>query len=536
MKKFWLFFLFFNLFFAPQIYPQEEAVVSIDRRLESGELEQAKILLEKKFSPESLHYEFLLAKIRFYQGEYLLAKEKLGEMVKKQPDDKNLQEIYQFYNAVYEKNKDFQEYASEHFRLRLKPEDEILKDYTLENLEKIYARLGKEFNYYPKEKILVEIHNTKDSFLTASTLNEKEVNTSGAIGICKFNRLMIISPRLLAYGYRWLDSLSHEYVHYLVNRLTLYHCPLWLHEGIARYFDRKWLDKPVDYLSPPYENLLANAYKENKLISFARMSPSLVKLNSQEEVSLAFAQVANTVDYLIRSYGQEKLLSLLNELKTNKNEDISFNTVYGLNQGKIEKTWQESLKGKEMKTYPGVSIEKIKFVRQGISPDELEEEVITSFVGTDLRGHIRLGDKFRLRGKYETALAEYEEALEKEPHNPVILNKIAKVYLALNRKEEAEKKLLNAIKTNPDYGAGYFNLANLYLEVFTSSGKKYKEAEENYQEYIQINPFDPYLHKNLGILYYKSGENAKAKKEFLITKKLLPYDLEIESILNRLGK
>jgi len=522
MKKFFLFFLVGFLLFTGKIYTQEKVSTSIERLLESGEIGQVKELIEKKFSPRSLHYEFLLAKVYFYQGDYFKAKEKLGQVLERQPQDKNLQEIYQFYSEIYEKNKDFQEFESEHFRLRLKPEDEILKDYALEGLEKIHQKLGKEFNYYPEEKILVEIHSTKDSFLVSSTLSEKEVDASGAIGICKFNRLMIVSPRLLAYGYRWLDSLSHEYVHYLVNHLTLYHCPLWLHEGIAKYFDRKWLDKELSYLLPSYEHLLVNAYKENKLISFARMSPSLVKLSSQEEVSLAFAEVVNAVDYLIRNYSEEKLLGLLNELRATENEDLAFHMVYGLNQERIEKNWQDSLKETEMRTYPGVSIEKIEFSLA----DEIDE-----FVGVDLRGHIRLGDKFRLRGKYEAALSQYEEALKKEPHNPLILNKIAKVYLSLNKKEEAEKKLLNAIETNPNYGASYFHLANLYL-----SEKKYKEAEENYQEYLQINPFDPYLHKNLGFLYLESNETLKAKKEFLIAKKLLPSDLEIESMLNWLEK
>ena len=31
---------------------------------------------------------------------------------------------------------------------------------------------------------------------------------------------MIISPRALSFGYRWLDSLSHEYQHYAIVGLT----------------------------------------------------------------------------------------------------------------------------------------------------------------------------------------------------------------------------------------------------------------------------------------------------------------------------
>ena len=27
---------------------------------------------------------------------------------------------------------------------------------------------------------------------------------------------MIISPRALSFGYRWVDSLSHEYLHYAI--------------------------------------------------------------------------------------------------------------------------------------------------------------------------------------------------------------------------------------------------------------------------------------------------------------------------------
>ncbi len=520
MKKFFLLLVVSCSLFIGRSYALEETI-NIDRLLESGEINQAKELIEKKFSPGSAHYNFLLAKIHFYQGDYLSAKEKLGQVLQLEAQEKTLKGLYEFYRKVYEKNKDFQEYESEHFRLRLKTEDGILKDSALEGLEKIYQKIGKEFNHFPKEKILVEIYESKENFLLASTLSEKEVDTSGAIGICKFNRLMIVSPRLLAFGYRWLDSLSHEYVHYLVNRITLYNCPLWLHEGVAKYFDRKWLDKEPSYFTAPCEHLLADAYLNKKLISFSRMSPSLVRLDSQEEVSLAFAQVANTVDYLNRNYGREKLINLLQELKNSENYDSAFLKIYGLNQEKIEKNWQKNLSQSKLETYPGVSIDKVKWQ----SADEIEE-----FVGADLRGHIRLGDKFRLRGRYESALFQYGEALKKEPNNPVILNKIAKTYLSLNKPEEAEKNFLKAIATNPNYGTSYFNLGNLYLNQ-----KKYKSAEENYQEYLQINPFNPYLHKNLGLAYYGLKEIEKAKNEWLITKKLLPDDLEIQSMLNLLS-
>jgi len=538
MKK-WFLFLNLTILLAGQVYALEKVEKGLkenfERLLEAGEISQAKELVEKIFTEDKNNsfYYLLCGKIYFYQGEYLQARDCIVKSLEMTPSPleahqlESRRKLYEFYDSVYKTNKDFQEFVSEHFRLRVKSSDIILKDYALEALEKIYQGAGKEFGVEQLQyQILVEIYPSEEDFLLASTLTKKEVETSGAIGICKFNRIMIVSPRLLLFGYRWLNTLAHEYIHYLVNRISLYNCPLWLHEGIAKYFEKKITLSYTNNvcLTPVYQHLLANAREEGKLISFARMSPSLVKLDSQEEVSLAFAQVANTVDYLVRTYSKEKLISLLDEFKKIENQETAFLKVYGLSPEQIEKKWQNSLEKTDLRTYPGVSLEKIKFQTEQIQIDEVEE-----YVGTDVRGHIRLGDKFRLRNRYDTALAEYEEALKKEPNNPLILNKIAKTYVHLSNLSKAEENFKKAILTNPDYGASYFNLGELYLNQ-----GKYEDAKIQYKEYLQINPFNPYLHKNLGLVYFYLKDNLEAEKEWQIAKIFLPEDYEIHSWLNQL--
>ena len=49
-------------------------------------------------------------------------------------------------------------------------------------------------------------------------LTEEEIKTSGTIALCKYNRLMITSPRDLVYGYGWADTVAHELIHLLINR------------------------------------------------------------------------------------------------------------------------------------------------------------------------------------------------------------------------------------------------------------------------------------------------------------------------------
>src|SRR6185436_16415221 len=100
------------------------------------------------------------------------------------------------------------------------------------------------FGHRPEGKIRVEIYPNKEDFSKASTLSLETLERSGAIGICKFHRLMIMTPQALPIGYRWLDALSHEYIHLTVNEMSASKAELWLHEGTARYFETAYRSQP----------------------------------------------------------------------------------------------------------------------------------------------------------------------------------------------------------------------------------------------------------------------------------------------------
>jgi len=175
-------------------------------------------------------------------------------------------------------------YESDYFVLYVPKNQEFLKDYVLPTLEAVGRHLEEALGHRPAQKIQVEIYPNKEDFSKASTLSLETLKRSGAIGICKFHRLMIMSPQSLPLGYRWLDALSHEYVHLMVNELTHSKAELWLHEGTARYFETSFRASPPLFLSPHQKTKLMEAIEEEKLISFKRMSPSLVYLKDQDEV------------------------------------------------------------------------------------------------------------------------------------------------------------------------------------------------------------------------------------------------------------
>ncbi|MFA5859670.1 MAG: tetratricopeptide repeat protein [Elusimicrobiota bacterium] len=504
---------------------EELFVNEVYKQLECGELNAIRETIADKQLTAQV-YE-LNAAVEFYSGNYRSAGELLTHAKTLFPGTTVYDDTLGYYQKLESLTSGMEELTTTHFIVRLDKRDTVLKLYVVNALESVYKNIGKVFNYYPDDKVLVEFIPEKTEFLLRSTLTEKDVENSGAIAICKFNRLMLCSPRITLTGYRWMDTLAHEYTHMVVNRLSRYNCPLWLHEGIARYTDTLWRSEKSLYFQDAYEDKLAKAVKTGELISFERMAPSLVKLKNQDEVGLAFAEVANAVDYMIKTSTVTGIIGELLLKAKVTGMRAAFPAVLGVTQEGFEAQWVEYLKKTKLQEHPGVAGDKIVFLDTKPGTGEEPENL----GGTDVRGHLRLGDKFVLRKLYPAAEQQYRAAEELEPANPVVLLKLAKVLAVNGNLEDAEKRVRFSIERNPNHGGTYVFLGDILF-----AQKKWSPAAEMYIEALGINPFNPFVHKNLGVCYYSLGNTVSAKNEWGAALELNPDDLEVQAILNRLAK
>ena len=190
--------------------------------------------------------------------------------------------------ATYEETRDHVAYAGKHFTVHVPPgPDQVLADYLIEALEEALARHGPRFGVTVKEPIRMEVYPSLESFARISTLSLEAIKTSGTIALCKFDRLMLVTPRVTLRGYDWLDTASHELIHLLISRRSHNTVPVWLHEGLAKYHESGWRGDYGEPLAPYSAELLAKAIQKDELISFARMSPSMALLPSQEATATA---------------------------------------------------------------------------------------------------------------------------------------------------------------------------------------------------------------------------------------------------------
>ncbi len=132
------------------------------------------------------------------------------------------------------------------------------------------------------------------------------------------------------------NAMVHELTHVLVGHLTftcLGDVPTWLNEGLAVYSEGE--------LEPQWQSQLDQAIKENTLLSVRSISGGFSEVT--DKALLSYSQSYSIVNFLIKTYGQEKMTSLLVALRDGRTIDQSLLEVYGFDIDGLEDAWRQSL-------------------------------------------------------------------------------------------------------------------------------------------------------------------------------------------------
>jgi tetratricopeptide (TPR) repeat protein len=455
----------------------------------------------------------LASQSAFYRGDYQESLKMMKSALELEEKEKRKGFVL-FLEGTIGATQPLKRYESPHFSISLdEKQDGILADYIIDGMEKTYRHMAEHYGFTPKEKIRVEVFPDTKAFYYASSLSARDIEVTGAVGITQFNKLMVLSPRALVHGYRWLDAISHEYMHYLIVRLTANKAPIWFHEGLAKYSETKWRSGS-SYLSPLYETLLSRALAEGRLIKFEQMEPSLVKLETPDDVQLAYAQAASAIEFIVTKVGHQGLQEIMRQMATSDTGGASdsIRAVMGLEFNEFEKDWKDFLVSKNLKSVDGMNVRRMK-VKGGLADEErLDLEEIKSMVA---RNRAHLGDQLKERGRVGAAVIEYRRALTENPNSVPILNKLSSVLIDMDRKKEAVELLIRARDFSPDHPTAYAYLGKIYLKQ-----KELKSALESFEDSIQINPFNPDVHLGLAEAYETLGDKINGQKEREIAKKL----------------
>lgn len=446
-------------------------------------------------NPADPEAKALEAHVLFFEGRYgdsLRVLERLGS----RGSFRNL------VTATAQAVRGFSSRTSEHFEVFWSDrKDEVLVDPALEALEAARDALVRNLGFRPDGRVRVEVYPSVSTFTSVSTLTRAEVETSGTIGLCKFDRLMITSPRATLWGFRWRDTLCHEYVHLAIYRLSRGAAPIWVHEGIAKYLEASWRG-PAGEIEPASQALLARRLEKGNLIPLEAMSPSVAKLPSAEETALAFAQVGTMMTFLVERQGPDSLRQFLELLAAGRTDREALERVWGGTFTSFDEAWRAWVR-----TLP-LRREAIQIMGLELADHDKKEEEPGQIPDPEARDYARIGDMLRARDRGKAAAEEYAKAYAKGPTAPGVASRHALGRLALGRYEEALRVTSAGLELYPD-------LAVLWVrkgQALSGLGRP-EEAGEAFRQVLEINPFDPYGRTGLLAAARQLDDGAEVKRQ-----------------------
>jgi tetratricopeptide (TPR) repeat protein len=474
--------------------------------------EEARDLLESWHVPaarkvaESLQGQYghnavtdeLMGRVLYFEGDYAGSTQLVGSE----------SEYGKLAKASLEETQGYDQRESPHFILRFpKGATEILVPYALETLEKAYQAIGGDLHEFPKEKVRIEILRDAEALSRLSSLTVAEIQASGTIALCKFNKLMVTSPQALITGYSWQDTLAHEYTHYLIQRRSENTVPIWLHEGIAKFEESRWRGPPGEAMSPSALALLARRLRENRLVTFEQMHPSMALLKSQEDSTLAFAEVSMAVKYLYEQKGGETALNtLLDKLRAGEKDTTAVAEVAGEPFGAFQSDWKAFLRKQPMpREVAPLTIQQMRFKAPAKAersstarsekekPFDLEFGELVEIEDDQARRFVQLGELLRARHRAAASVFEYAKAEDRVgARSPLLSNRYAIALLKTGQAKKAETLLKASLKPFPDIAQTHLHLAEVYL-----SQERWAEARAELLRANAVDPFDPAIHVGL---------------------------------------
>jgi tetratricopeptide (TPR) repeat protein len=473
-------------------------------------------------SPEAAYYR---GRVLFEQGKYDEAVKEYEEATRRGVTPGSFDSLAhrgqsvvendtRLARAAAEETKGDQVFESEHFVLKTRPgKDTLLAPYALSALEKAYAGLTRDLGVTPSAKIRVEVYDSAKSLAHVSPLTVEQIKASGTIALCKYSRLMITSPKALLRGYPWLDTLSHEFVHYLVTQKGRNTVPIWLQEGLAKFLETRWRGAPGMAVDEMSLTLLENAARKHALIPFARMHPSIAMLPTQEQAALAFAEVEAAMRLLYQRGGQQALTELVAAMASGMSDEQAVAQAYGKSFKEFEADWRAEVakpraKATSQKNVRPAVAKKLVFKEDAkgkTEPPEMAPSPHEPEMSAEGKRAARLGEIFYARRRWEAAAKEYAKAPREVPQ---IARRYAFSEIQLGHYAEAESALKGAAERDPEDEA----VQSLYAQALLHA-KKYDKAKIALDNGIAVDPFDPELHAAYVVVARETKDSALEARE-----------------------
>jgi tetratricopeptide (TPR) repeat protein len=464
--------------------------------IEALQLEEAgKVLrgLEAAY-PASAPVEFQRALLAFYGGDYAAALELSSRAVEQLGDaqaPKDWLATRDLIRSTYEATRNYVHETSPDGRYQVAfpaGEDRVLLPYAFAVLARMDNVLKNVVGMPVPGPIRLELYPTASALSRVSTLTLEQIETSGTVALCKWNRLMVTSPRALVRGYPWVDTIAHELTHLYLSFATQERAPVWLQEGTAKLLERRWRDPNAGFeLDPTSRALLLKATRDGKLLTFDQLHPSIALLPSQDDATLAFAQVSTFMNTFVIEHGERALRDAFTQIAHGTDARDALSRAASLRFAELERNWKASLPKASPTNAPRKIARRFRAGGSADAPDEAQDVAVS-----EARRFLRIGDLMWSRRHVRGAMLEYQKAHRADSDDPIVAARLARAALEAGDPSRSIAALEPLLVRYPEHAPTHAVRGAALQEL----GRN-EEAHASLLEAIRINPFDPDPHCRL---------------------------------------
>ena len=206
---------------------------------------------------------------------------------------------------------------------------ELIADAMIETLDLMGPLLGADTT----EPIRVNMYNNAVEMLQALPPHSRTIRTelvTEGTAFSEIGMLLVLGSGTLAKG-----TASHELTHILVHRATkdsFRRVPAWLNEGLAEYGN---IDPSFSY-DLALEFAIATGRLQS--ILFLDTPPG-----TPEDVIIFYGQGRSIVQFLVDSFGGDKMREFLAEFNGGKSLDEAMMTTYGFDREGLDRQWRDAI-------------------------------------------------------------------------------------------------------------------------------------------------------------------------------------------------
>ena len=388
-------------------------------------------------------------------------------------------------------------------------ETDVLAPLAAQLLEEAAAKLTAKYKFTPKTPVVVELFPNHEDFAVRAL----GLPGLGALGVCFGQVIAQDSPSARPVGeFNWGGTLWHEYTHVITLQMTDYRIPRWFSEGLSVYEER--LARPG--WGGGWNPSVLRAYADGRWFKMADLDSGFVRPRRADDVSLAYFQASQVVEFVVERHGFDAVLKMLALYRDRARTPDVLRQALKLSEEEFDRAFMEYVGAKARPLLEGLG---------PLAPSEasrLSKDAVLSILAQrdSFPLRLRAGQLLREEGDLEGATRHFRRAAELFPYytgEGNVYESLADVYEKNGDTAAAAAVLESMLKYDETNLKALGRLADLRLK----QGDR-PRALEALRLGFYVAPFEPLAHARAGELYLEGKDAAGALASFQAALALRP--------------